>query len=136
MSKRLNLAVALLVIALLAAACGGGGSQQSSNTISSGSASTSSGSGATIQVSLQDFRFAPATITVQRGQTVTITLKNDGAVAHDFRIEGLNVSSQLLRPGQTQTITFTPNQAGQFTIICTEPGHEASGMRGTLVVQG
>lgn len=130
MSKRLSFVAVLAVLALLAVACGGGGSQSSSD-----SSATSSGSGQGIQVSLQDFKFAPATITVQRGTPVTLSLKNDGAVAHDLAIEDLGVASELLRPGQSSTLTFTPNTAGEFEIICTEPGHLASGMRATLIVQ-
>src|SRR5690606_38196520 len=105
MSKRLSFAVALLVIALLVAACGGGGSQQQqSSTSSSQSSSTtqqSSSGGQTIQVSLSEFKFTPATITVQRGQRVTITLKNDGTTDHDFRISALGVASTMVPAGGT-----------------------------------
>lgn len=132
MSKRLGLAAVLVVIAMLAVACGGGGGSQQSGS----STTTPSGTGSGITVSLRDFRFEPATITVQRGAQVTISLKNDGAVAHDFAIEALGVKSDLLRPSQTGTVTFTaPNSPGQYQIICTEPGHLASGMSATLVVQ-
>ncbi len=131
MSKRLSFAVVLVVIAMLAVACGGGGSQSNS----SNSSATSSASGQSIQVSLADFKFAPATITVKRGTPVTLSLKNDGAVAHDLAIEDLGVASELVRPGQSSSVTFTPNTAGQFDIICTEPGHLASGMKATLIVE-
>ncbi len=44
-------------------------------------------------------------------------------------------STTLVGPGETAEVTFAaPNQAGQYTFICSFPGHFAVGMRGTLVI--
>ena len=36
--------------------------------------------------------------------------------------------------GQTKSVTFTPQAAGTYQVICSEPGHEGAGMKGTLIV--
>lgn len=133
MSKRLGAIVALVLIAAMVAACGGGGGSQQSSTSSSSSSSSSSVQ--RFEVSGTEFAYNPGTITVSRGQAVEIVFKNDGSVAHDLRIDQFNVNSGSIASGQSTTIRFTPNQAGQFKIYCAEPGHEAAGMVATLVVQ-
>lgn len=132
--QRLGLVAALLVIALVAAACGGGG-QQSSSSSSTQSTQSAGGEVQRIEVSGTDFAYAPNNLTVRRGVPVEIVFKNNGRVAHDLVIRDLNVSSPSISPGQTTTIRFTPERAGEYRIVCTEPGHEASGMVATLVVQ-
>lgn len=53
---------------------------------------------------------------------------------HDLHINDLGVHSDLVRPGQSVSVTFTPTQLGRFHIHCAVPGHEAAGMYGTLHV--
>lgn len=133
-TKRAGLIVALLLVAALVAACGGGGGNESSSS-SSSSSSTASGDVQRIEVSGVEFAFNPSNITVQRGTPVEIVFKNDGRVAHDLVAADLNARTPVIAPGRTATIQFTPTQAGQYKMVCTEPGHEASGMVGTITVQ-
>lgn len=134
--QRLGMVVALLVLALVVAACGGGGgNQQSSSSSSTQSSQSSGGEVQRIEVSGTDFAYTPNNLTVQRGVPVEIVFKNDGRVKHDLVVRDLNVASESISPGQTTTIRFTPERAGQYRIVCTEPGHEASGMVATLTVQ-
>ena len=54
---------------------------------------------------------------------------------HGFGIEQFDVSKEIAR-GDTVTIEFTPDVAGEFPILCTEycgDGHE--GMKGQLIVK-
>lgn len=134
MIRRISLLATLLVVALVAAACGGGGTQQSAT--STPATSSSSSDVQRIEVVLSDFKFEPATITVQRGTPVEIVMRNSGTVVHDFHVDDLSVSSDRVQAGQSATLQFTPNRAGEFKIVCHEPGHEAAGMVGTLIVQG
>ncbi len=132
MSKKLGSVIALLLVALLVAACGGGGSEEPTST----SSSSSSGGSQTIEVSGTDFAFSPADLTVKRGESVEIVFKNDGRVQHDMVIQGINgADSGKVTAGQSATFSFTPNASGEYKIVCTEPGHEASGMVGTLTVE-
>ncbi len=42
----------------------------------------------------------------------------------------------LVGPGETVEVTFTvPAKAGNYTYLCSFPGHFALGMRGTLIVK-
>lgn len=45
-------------------------------------------------------------------------------------------STGMLGNGESDTITFTaPEEPGEYTFVCTFPGHFSGGMVGTLVVQ-
>jgi len=74
-------------------------------------------------------------MTVKKGDTVAIHFYNVEPVVddrHSFTIlEGPYVTNSVLDGGQNKTITFTANQTGIFTYICTF--HPPS-MRGQLVV--
>lgn len=44
--------------------------------------------------------------------------------------------TKLLGPGESDSVTFTaPYVAGDYTFICSFPGHAAQGMRGTMTVK-
>lgn len=82
-----------------------------------------------------EFAFNPSTMTVSKDQSVQITFRNDGKYPHNLTIPDLNVKTNTIQPGQTDTITFTPTKVGQFGFLCTVPGHADKGMKGTLTVQ-
>jgi LPXTG-motif cell wall-anchored protein len=63
-------------------------------------------------VTIVDFNFRPATITVNAGDTVTWT--NSGKAPHDAR--GGGISTPTLKPGQSASHTFS--SAGSFSYIC------------------
>lgn len=139
MFRRASLLAALLAASLALAACGGG-SQQSSSAPAPSSTSTSApaetgGEVQRIEVAMVDFLFEPDQITVRQGTPVEIVLTNRGTVEHNFVVDGLDVDSGKVGAGQSTTLRFTPGQAGEFRIVCTEAGHEVLGMVGTLVVQ-
>ncbi|HEX6987948.1 MAG TPA: cupredoxin domain-containing protein [Bacillota bacterium] len=85
------------------------------------------------EVRLGDFYFEPAELEVRSGQEVTLRLRNVGSTVHNFRIEEFQVD-QDVEAGRDETVTFTPDQAGTFRIICDIPGHVEAGMVGTLRV--
>ncbi len=110
-----------------------------------------------VTVTMSEFAFEPASITVAAGQPVEITLINDGAIEHDFAIEvipaedvstegsmsGHDMSDQHAEfdlhtatgPGETSVLRFTPTQPGTYKIICSVPGHLDAGMTGELIVK-
>lgn len=96
----------------------------------------SGGSGAidiTVQ-SLDTFKFSPATLTADAGQTLNVTLNNTGVLEHNFVIDEFNVSLGPVPAGQTASGSFTPNAAGSYIYYCNVPGHREAGMEGTLTV--
>lgn len=88
----------------------------------------------TFDVVAKQFTFEPATITVNKGDTVVLNVTSED-VPHGFSISEFGVN-QTLSPGVTETIEFVADQAGTFSYVCSVvcgTGH--SGMKGTLVVQ-
>jgi nitrite reductase (NO-forming) len=92
------------------------------------------GSGGPVKVSLTEFAVTPASITAAPGETVELEVSNDGAMAHDLKVEG-DDGTKMLQPGERQTI-----EIGPFTestqAWCTVPGHKESGMVMSIDVGG
>ncbi|MCQ3935621.1 MAG: hypothetical protein DPW18_01110 [Chloroflexi bacterium] len=110
-----------------------------------------------VTVTMSEFAFEPASITVTAGQPVEITLVNEGAIEHDFAIEVIPVEDVSTEgsmsghdesgqhsefdvhtatgPGETSVLRFTPTQPGTYKIICSVPGHLDAGMTGELIVK-
>ena len=89
-------------------------------------------SGMTIEMG--DLFFKPKEFTIPANTEVTVTLKNGGALPHDFNIDALNVHSAVIQPGQTGTVTIK-GAAGSYQYYCNQPGHKAAGMVGTLTIK-
>jgi plastocyanin len=76
------------------------------------------------------FVFAPSTLTVKKGQSITVT--NVGSAPHTFTITGKGIDV-VNSPGQSQSVTI--NLApGTYQFICRF--HVNLGMKGTLNVTG
>jgi LPXTG-motif cell wall-anchored protein len=78
-------------------------------------------------VTIADFQFTPAQITVNQGDTVTWT--NNGPTAHSATAPDGSFDTGIFPAGQSRTHTF--NDAGTFSYICTPHPN----MHGTIVVQ-
>ena len=86
-----------------------------------------------IHITAKKFEFTPAEITVKKGEPVAIEIKSED-VKHGFSLPDFGVRLDI-KPGQTNTVRFTPDKAGQFTFTCDifcGSGHEE--MSGTLTV--
>ena len=80
---------------------------------------------ASASVTIANFAFSPATVTINVGDTVTWTNSDD--VAHSATGSGFDTG--LLNQGQSGSATFS--SAGTFSYICTPHPY----MEGTVVVQ-
>ena len=80
------------------------------------------------------FSLSPSTITVNRGDTVRITVKNKQGT-HDLKIDEFNASTRVLNVGEEQIITFVADKVGVFKYYCSVGNHRAQGMVGTLTVR-
>ncbi len=122
MNRKTQVAMMLALIVALAAA------------ISSGQALASPASaplGATQTVQLQDFKFAPTTITIAVGDSINFT--NAGAVAHTATAGDGSWDSGNLNPGQSFSHTFSA--AGTFIVYCRYHGQaNGTGMAMTVTV--
>jgi azurin len=61
--------------------------------------------------------------------------KDNGYIPKDMTNE-IIAHTELVSGGHTKSVTFTaPKEPGDYTYICTFPGHYAAGMKGTLTVK-
>jgi uncharacterized cupredoxin-like copper-binding protein len=109
----------------------------------------------TVTVSMSDtMRFEPASIRVQRGETVKFVVRNDGKLMHELvlgTLTDLKAHAEAMRkhpgmahdephlvhvkPGKTQSLVWHFNRSGEFHFACLVAGHFEAGMVGTLAVQ-
>jgi plastocyanin len=90
------------------------------------------------------------TVTLDAGQSVTVTLHNVGSMPHNWAIvtaktdgntnlafNGAQIASGTnpLSGGQSASTTFTVGQAGTYYYICQVDGHVSLGMWGTVTVK-
>ena len=78
-----------------------------------------------------EFRFTLSKKTAPSG-IVIFKVTNNGALPHDFKINGHK--TKLLTPGGAQTLKVTFLKAGKYPFLCTVTGHAAAGMKGTFTV--
>jgi plastocyanin len=102
--------------------------------------STSSTSPTTTNTKVKEFTlsagnyfFTPKTLTVNKGDTVKITVNNSGGF-HDLKIDEFKVATPRLSGGQSATITFVADKTGSFQYYCSVGDHRAMGMWGTITV--
>ena len=55
------------------------------------------------------------TLISRTGFVYVLTVINNGTTQHRLYIDGFNVQTDLLEPGQQDTITFFPEEEGEFT---------------------
>jgi uncharacterized cupredoxin-like copper-binding protein len=136
--KKLTLVLSGFAVAALLVACGGGGER--------------------IEIeALDELAWAPPSVTVQAGETVTFVVTNDGEAQHEFVLGPEHVQQAHedaaaggmehgeageeamavleLAPGETGEATVTFDEPGEILYGCHEPGHYDGGMVGTVTVE-
>lgn len=79
-----------------------------------------------IEIHAHRFSFTPAEITVEKGETVTLTLTSDD-VPHSLLIEGLHINASMTK-GHVTEVKLTPETVGDFKGKCGRfcgPGHSS-----------
>lgn len=59
----------------------------------------------------------PETLTVHKGTSVKITVENKSPISEGFTIDGYGIQ-EVIKAGETKTISFVADKAGAFTIWC------------------
>ncbi len=112
-----------------------------------------------IIVVMTEFAYEPAVIHAKVGERVRLVLHNEGVVLHDITAEefhgqvtttgsleqhestagghdaGANVFHAALNGGDSAELVFEAEEAGEYTLFCTVPGHRELGMTATLIVE-
>ena len=130
-------AAGLMTLGLLAAACGSsggsgsayGGGATSPSAGSSASSGASTGGASLLTLTQANYQFAPAKITVNQGDTITVS-DTTPSTPHSFTIDGTSIDVTN-NAGQSQDVTIDL-QPGTYTFYC--KFHRSSGMEGTLTV--
>ena len=116
---------------------------------------------AELELVATDIAFDQNSFEVLVGQPVKITLQNDGVLEHDFSIMEIPHTGEVMAeemheeesehdmsnmemdpevhvapgPGGSQSVEFTPSQAGEYEFFCTVEGHKDAGIVDTLLVK-
>lgn len=128
--------LALLVfVSSILAACGGDNGSSPATTAGSPTAGASSGSGATVNVTLSEFKIDPSTINVAAGH-VTFNVSNTGKYPHNFGVvvNGQDMKTKTISPGGSDTLQVDLT-AGTYDTLCDIPTHKDKGMAGSIVVK-
>ena len=80
------------------------------------------------------FYFEPSELIVKKGQTVRVNFTAVDAM-HDFNLDEFNVDGTVVKEGESTTVEFVADQAGDFEYYCSVGQHRANGMVGTLTVE-
>jgi uncharacterized cupredoxin-like copper-binding protein len=102
------------------------------------------------EIGIHYSRFERERLVVPAGVPVTIVLRNDDPIDHEWivgdaashqrhrtgtePVHGARPNEVSVPAGTTRTTTVTFRSPGTYLYICHLPGHEAYGMVGTLVV--
>ena len=115
-------ALGLVAVAVLAG-CGGNSTPQPAGSF---------------KVSMTEYKFEPSTINAPAGKIVFYLVNDGNNTSHDLVIRdstGKTIAkSELVSAGDSVVFTVDSIAAGAYTIFCDQPGHESSGMKGTLTV--
>jgi plastocyanin len=120
-------ALTLALCSLLVAGCGGD---------DEGGRTVTAPANAKLRVVADEYSFDPATIVLEGAGRVTLTLRNEGSLAHNLRV--LRGDEDI---GGTPTFPAGRSESarlnlphGSYEMICTVGDHAELGMRGTLRV--
>ena len=141
--KRVILGVAILaLIAGAVAGCGGssksksggesGGGKKTIAGVSANDHGSKSVSGST-EVELDNYYFKPTVLKGKPGSELTLELKNEGSVEHNFTIDSQGIDKDL-EAGEDAKVSVTIPKSGVISFYCKY--HKSMGMAGALTGGG
>jgi plastocyanin len=120
----------LALCALLLAGCGG------DDEPNEAARAVTVPANAKLRVIAEEYSFDPATVVVRGAGTLTLTLRNEGSLAHNlklFRGDEEIGGTPTFPGGRTESARLNLEH-GAYEMICTVGDHEELGMKGTLRV--
>jgi uncharacterized cupredoxin-like copper-binding protein len=109
-----------------------------------------------IVVANDEMRFSPSTLTIAKGETVRIEVRNTGKLKHEMvlgtpeeltahaalmqkfpEMEHVDPNAVTVEAGKTKSLVWKFTKAGTFEIgfACLVPGHFEGGMKGRIIVR-
>jgi len=110
------------VIALVVAVVVGAGNDKSSTTAAS----------SMTMVTLSEFAISPNSVSATTGDGIHVM--NSGQVQHNLAVDGTNLATPMIDPGQSAHLDLSSLSPGDYTLICQVPGHKDAGMKAALHV--
>ena len=87
-----------------------------------------------IKLSVKRFEFSQKIIRVKKGVPVVVEITSED-VPHGFSIPEFRARADVVMPGKTTLVRFTPDKAGEFQFLCDIfCGTKHEEVEGTLVV--
>ena len=88
----------------------------------------------TIEVQGLNFSFDPKEIKLKKGEKVAVKFVNTEGF-HDFVIDELNVRTQRIAEGASETILIPTDKTGTYAYYCSVGQHRNLGMEGKLIIE-
>jgi cytochrome c oxidase subunit II len=89
----------------------------------------------TFDITASKFSFDPASIEVDQGDRVAVTLHSTD-VKHGFALKPFGVKTVVPRGGESVSVEFTADKPGTFSFSCSEYcGSRHNSMKGQLLVR-
>ncbi len=120
-------ALTLVLCSLLVAGCGD--EDEPSRTVTAPA-------NAKLRVIADEYSFDPATIVLKGAGTLTLTVRNEGSLAHNLRVFRADEEiggTPTFPAGRTESARVNLEH-GSYEMICTVGDHAELGMRGTLQI--
>lgn len=132
--KKMSIAIILVLLAA-AAPLAAQGQGQEQEAEAEGIVDVTGEDGEVKEITVQNDRlsYVQSEIRVNQGDTIRLTFENTGG-RHDWVLDEFDAATEVIRGGESETIEFTADEAGEFEFYCSVPGHRQAGMWGTFVV--
>lgn len=87
-----------------------------------------------INIEAGNFSFNLSEIKIKKGVPIRLILTNTEGF-HDFVVDELNLQTQKIGIGATDTLDFVADQTGTFEFYCSVGQHRQMGMTGNFIVE-
>jgi FtsP/CotA-like multicopper oxidase with cupredoxin domain len=127
-----GLAAIALLASVLAIGLGIRAVDESKTDVAAGDGGGEQAGGAAVEADLSEFAIDLSSDQLATGGTLTV--RNNGTVAHNLTVRDADVATPDLQAGETATLDMSSLEAGTYEVYCAIPGHADSGMTAQLTI--
>lgn len=88
----------------------------------------------TFEITGKNFEFSQKEIRVKEGDTVRIEFSSTDGF-HDWVVDEFGAATSRVQTGESVSVEFVADKAGEFEYYCSVGNHRELGMVGTLIVE-